>query len=265
MQSKHKYRTIENNLTAILNLIADPAVVLDKDGKFLTTNQTFNNVASVHPQELIGQSFLDVDFLKQDKAILAQNFAKRLQGLEIKPYAIKVPLRNGEERYFEPRGKRVEFNREFVDVVIFYDVTNKKKAQQKLKHRIIHDVEKRKQVEQALTESEEKYKKLFEESMDAILVAEAETGIIIDCNRAASELVGWKKAELVGKHQSILSPKGNIDEGSKAFKKLATGQDNVVETQVITKKGRNQTSCCQSQPNRDRRENSFTGKFSRHY
>ena len=41
--------------------------------------------------------------------------------------------------------------------------------------------------------SEGKYKKLFQESMDAIFVGEAETGIIVDCNNAAAlALVGMR-------------------------------------------------------------------------
>ena len=47
----------------------------------------------------------------------------------------------------------------------------------------------RKKAEEALRESEEKHRKLFEESMDAIFVADAATGIIVDCNPAASKLV----------------------------------------------------------------------------
>jgi PAS domain S-box-containing protein len=236
--SKNRNSTAEDNLTAILNLIADPAIIIGKDGKFRATNQVFNKVTSVGPHELVGKSFLEVDFLQQNKAVLAQNFAKRLHGLEIEPYAIKVTLRSGEERYFEPRGKKVEFNGESVDVVIFYDVTNKKKTEQKLEYRIIKNVEKRKEVEQALKDSEEKYRKLFEESTDAIFVADARTGLIIDCNRAASELVGWECAELIGKHQSMLHPKETIEDGfSRSFRKLVEGKNNIVETHIVTKKG----------------------------
>ena len=94
-------------------------------------------------------------------------------------------------------------------------------------------------VEQALKESEEKYRKQFEEAMEAIFIADAETGIIIDCNRAACKLVSREKSELVGKHQRILHPPEEIEgEFSKTFKQhLKEKEGQILEAQVITKEG----------------------------
>ena len=101
------------------------------------------------------------------------------------------------------------------------------------------DITERKKMEEALKKSEEKYRKQFEEAMDAIFVADAETGIIIDCNRAASELVGREKSELVGKHQRILHPPEKTEgRFTRTFKQhLKDKEGQVLETQVITKKG----------------------------
>ena len=103
---------------------------------------------------------------------------------------------------------------------------------------IMRDVTKRKKTEKALRESEEKHRKLFEESMDAIFVADAATGMIVDCNPAASKLVGWQKAELVGQHQSIVFPQEQIDGGfSRSFKKHLKDPTKTLETQVMQKTG----------------------------
>jgi len=104
---------------------------------------------------------------------------------------------------------------------------------------ITRDITKRKSAEEALRKSEEKYRKQFDEVMDAIFVADVETGILIDCNRAACELVGWEKAELVGKPQRDLHPpKKNEGEFSRTFKQhLKEKEGQILETQVITKKG----------------------------
>jgi PAS domain S-box-containing protein len=104
---------------------------------------------------------------------------------------------------------------------------------------ILRDVTDRKKIEDEIKASEEKYRSLFEEAMDAIFVADVETGIIIDCNRAACELVGREKSELIGKLQRILHPpEDTVGKFSRTFvqhRKEKEGQ--IIETKVITKKG----------------------------
>jgi PAS domain S-box-containing protein len=90
-----------------------------------------------------------------------------------------------------------------------------------------------------LKESEEKYRKLFEEGMDAIFVADAETGILIDCNRAATELTGRTKSELIGMHQRFLHPEEeNGPEFGRVFEQHRSDKEGqTIEDHIITKSG----------------------------
>jgi PAS domain S-box-containing protein len=72
---------------------------------------------------------------------------------------------------------------------------------------IATDITERKRMENDLNESREKYRKLIETANDAIFVAEVETGIIIDANSKAEKLIGRKRDEIIGMHQSELYPK----------------------------------------------------------
>ncbi len=104
----------------------------------------------------------------------------------------------------------------------------------------LQDTSELKKAEEKIKASEGKYRGLFEEAMDAIFVADAETGIILDCNRAATRMVGRKKSEIIGKRQRILHPphegKGKF---SKTFVKHVNGNGGpILETQVITKDGK---------------------------
>jgi len=108
-----------------------------------------------------------------------------------------------------------------------------------IEHKLFKEIIERKRAEEMVKESEEKYRIQFEGALDAIFVADAETGEIIDCNRAALQLVGREKSEIIGQHQKILHPPEEIEgEFSRTFKlhlKDKAGQ--VLEAQVITKKG----------------------------
>ncbi len=86
----------------------------------------------------------------------------------------------------------------------------------------------------------ERYKKLFEEAADAIFLADAETGILLDCNLAACKLIEREKDEIIGKHQSFLHPQSRItDNGySPSFIAHVKGDPNKeLEEEVITSKG----------------------------
>jgi PAS domain S-box-containing protein len=101
-------------------------------------------------------------------------------------------------------------------------------------------IEKEKNLNGSFEEFEEKYRKLFEMALDAIFVADADTGIIIDCNNAAEELVGRKRSEIIGQHQRILHPpEETIGDFSKTFKQhLEEKEGQVLEAKVITKEGK---------------------------
>ena len=106
-------------------------------------------------------------------------------------------------------------------------------------HQLNEEIAERKRAEEALKESEAKYRTQFEQALDAIFIADAKTGVLIDCNYAAAELVGRSKSELVGKHQRSLHPPEQVEGGfSGTFKEhLKEKEQQPVEAQVITKNG----------------------------
>lgn len=60
--------------------------------------------------------------------------------------------------------------------------------------------------EEELKESGERFRTLFESAPDAIFLADPETGIIIDANSKASELIARPHEEIIGMHQAQLHP-----------------------------------------------------------
>ena len=83
-----------------------------------------------------------------------------------------------------------------------------KTADKKLVLSVARDITERKQMEEALLESENKYRTLVEYSPDGILSLDV-NGLIIDCNHGACELAGITKKEILGKHINKLSSNGN--------------------------------------------------------
>ena len=105
---------------------------------------------------------------------------------------------------------------------------------------IMHeDVTEKKELEESLIISEKKYKVLFEDSIDGYVLADPETGIILDCNTVMADLVSRTKEEIIGQSQRIFHPV--IDPETKfspTFQKHKTvNQGERIETQIITKSG----------------------------
>lgn len=84
---------------------------------------------------------------------------------------------------------------------------------------IVVDITERKRVEEALRESEQKYRTLFESAPEAILLLDL-NGKILDCNKATTELLGMPKKTIVGRHLDKLVT-FDEDNFSRAFDLLA--------------------------------------------
>ncbi|MFH1334857.1 MAG: diguanylate cyclase [Pseudomonadota bacterium] len=112
-----------------------------------------------------------------------------------------------------------------------------KKAHPRLAKKIVNYAQffERKALEKALRQSEERSRKQFEASMDAMFLADAKTGILLDCNPAASRLIDRKKSELIGQSDHILNPNAEII--GKFSKRMEPETTKTLNAQVVTKKG----------------------------
>ncbi|MBA7515351.1 Sensor histidine kinase RcsC [subsurface metagenome] len=100
------------------------------------------------------------------------------------------------------------------------------------------DITNRKEAEKKYLASEHKYKSLIETAADAIIIADAKTGKLVDANIKATELTGYSYEELVNMHQRQLHPPEIITEEEGKFKQIASGEKILTQTEVIHKSGR---------------------------
>lgn len=102
----------------------------------------------------------------------------------------------------------------------------------------IIDITERNQTEEALAENEKKFRLAFENSQDAILWVDIETGILIDCNSAAENLFEKSKNEIVGQHFTTLHPQEELKNTIKTFKRHVSNKNSSKdELPIITKSG----------------------------
>ncbi|MEW5815189.1 MAG: ATP-binding protein [Spirochaetota bacterium] len=95
------------------------------------------------------------------------------------------------------------------------------------------------QQEMELKEREARFRAAFESAKDAILWTDSNTEIIFNCNKAAEELIGRTREEIIGEHQSILHPLKQKNFYSLMLKKLMEIYGNLdQEAEILHKSGR---------------------------
>ena len=103
----------------------------------------------------------------------------------------------------------------------------------------VTDINERKKLEERLKVSETRYRRLFEEAREGILLLDAGTGKITDANPFLTEMLGYSHGELLGKELWEIGCFKDIEASRAAFKHLLNrGYVRYDDLPLETKKGR---------------------------
>ncbi len=150
------------------------AIARLKDGCFIDANDSFLNCFGYSRDELIGHTCLELricgDYSQRDKFLEALRDGKLIRNMEMSLFT-----KSGESRCFYYSAELIEIGAEPCILSIGQDITE------------------RKQMEELLQESEEKFRTLAEESPNMIFINSK--GKVVYANRKCEEVMGYTRDE----------------------------------------------------------------------
>ncbi|SIR81717.1 PAS domain S-box-containing protein [Haladaptatus litoreus] len=190
-----QYRTQhrQSQTEALLSGMPDAIITIGEDGSIKCTNDGVERVFGYESDELVGSP-------------LTELIPERLQSTHRKSLARYV--KTGEQRVNWGYVETTAQHRNGAEIPVGLSFREGRYDGERTITGIVRDISKRKRVEAELEQSRERYRKVIETSPEAILVADTETGSIIEANPAAETLLGRPQNEIIGMHHSEIHPVG---------------------------------------------------------
>ena len=211
-ESEEKYRNLVER--------AADGIVIAQDGKPVFFNERALAMTGYRGENAYSTSMFDA-IADDEKPKVAEMYARRMRG-EPTPtiYETKLKRLDGSTLPVEINAGVIQYNGKPADMML------------------IRDLSERKEAEAAHRESELKYRTLFDSANDAIFVADAKTGILVEANKMAERLLGKTRDDIIGTHQSKLHPPEDVDRYEKMFKAhLKDGSAIAGDVYVLRKDG----------------------------
>ena len=161
-------------------------VLVNSDFSFRTLNPAFLTMLGYEENELLGKTFNEITH-PDDKGKDTNHVLKLIRK--------EIPVLKIDKRYIRKNGEVMWAT---LTVVANYDNDGKFKYNLA----IIEDITARKQAEEELRLSEERYRSIFLNSQSVMLIIDPESGRIIDANESACKYYGWSYSELCLKNVS---------------------------------------------------------------
>jgi len=186
-QAELELRRREEQWRAYIEEASDLIFTLDTAGRITSANRAVCAITGYTQEELLGRNVLDL-IAPESYNVAAEALAKILSQEEVAQIELEVLTKDGRRVAIEIRGR------------MFYEKGNFAGT-----FHIARDITERKEAEEALRESENRYRQLFEAESDAVFLIENETGRILEANWSASAMYGYSRQELLGKRNVDLS------------------------------------------------------------
>jgi PAS domain S-box-containing protein len=196
-ESEEKYRRLVER--------SNDGIAIIQDGIVKYGNRMLARMRGGTIEEIVGTPF--TDFLHPEEVPKVVDYYKRrMAGEDVTPiYETCLKDKDGKNIYAELNASMITYQGKPADLVMIRDLTDRRRAQE------------------ALQESEERFRAVVEQSTDGIYLADAETKRIIEANPGFARMLGYPREEIIGLsiYDFIVADQADID---RRFQDILRGQ-----------------------------------------
>jgi len=173
-------RESEETLSAIFEAAIDGVLYVDASGNFIQINKKLSEILGYKKEELIGKNFAEVGIL--DPKDIPRFLEMQAHGETVKNFELEVIRKNGNRIPTEINAAPIKKDNKIIGFSA-----------------IVRDITERKKAEEAIIESEEKLRSIFESVSDGFVYIDID-GNVLDVNKIIEKMLGYSKKEVVGKN-----------------------------------------------------------------
>lgn len=209
-ETERALQTAHQELQDIIEFLPDATFIIDRDKRVVYWNRAMEEMTGIEKRNILGKGDYSVPFYGERKQMLIDFVADRSQDVEKRYSSVKwigktvygdayVPgaYQGGGAFLWSTAAPLLGRDGSVVGYI-----------------QSIRDISDRKQAEEALRQSEEKYRQLFETVSDAILVFDAQTRRFIDVNERALRLYGYSRDQFLTLRQGDITAEPELSEAS---------------------------------------------------
>ena len=213
-ESEEKYRLLVDN--------ASEGILVAQNGVFVFTNQKGEELFGYSQEELASKPLTDFVH-EEDREMVRDRHERRLKGeIFTAAYPFRIVCKSGDIKWMELNVALFSWNRKPATLCFMTDISEKK------------------QTEEVLRESEEKYRTIFDNIQDVYFESSLD-GVILEISPSIESISKYKREELIGK--SLYDFYTNPDERNELVKVVLTkGRVSDVEINLTDKDG-SQSPC----------------------
>ncbi|MCX6818672.1 MAG: PAS domain-containing protein [Candidatus Aenigmarchaeota archaeon] len=179
-KAQEAIRESEEKIKTIFDSANDAIVYVDTTGTPVEFNKRFEEITGYNREEAIGKNFIELEIIDPKNI---ETFSKFLSaGQVIKDLQLELIRKDKSRVLTEVNARAIKKE----DKLIGYSV-------------VLRDITERKKAQEAITESEEKLKAIFDSVDDAVVYLDG-AGNLIAFNKKLEEMFGYKSEELIGKN-----------------------------------------------------------------